>query len=232
VISGDPNQAEVDATVPVIESRLKSLGIKKHGIHWDTSRLSIDIPSVEDVVRIAEMLGSPGHLQFRQVLEVLATGDPGYDTTKVTVVNPANEEAYWALEDQEIVLAKEENGNVFKIKLGPTRLPGDIIESAIAEPDKTDGRWMISFTLTDAAAGKFADLTMELWSQTAPLNQLAIVMDYVIKSYPTVNSAITGGKGQITGRFTEQETKDLAMVLNSGSLPVNLEYPPSIEPIK
>jgi preprotein translocase subunit SecD len=41
-------------------------------------------------------------------------------------------------------------------------------------------------------------------------------------SHPTVQGAITGGSGQITGGFSEQEAKDLATVLNAGALPVDL----------
>src|SRR5439155_17784360 len=41
-------------------------------------------------------------------------------------------------------------------------------------------------------------------------------------SAPTVQSAITGGSGVITGNFSADEAKNLAVVLNSGALPVEL----------
>jgi preprotein translocase subunit SecD len=47
-------------------------------------------------------------------------------------------------------------------------------------------------------------------------------VDHTIISNPVVQSAITAGRGQITGSFTEQDAKDLASILNAGSLPVNL----------
>ena len=52
--------------------------------------------------------------------------------------------------------------------------------------------------------------------------ELAIVLDNRVISAPTVQSAITGGQGVITGNFSADEAKNLAVVLNSGALPVEL----------
>ena len=53
-------------------------------------------------------------------------------------------------------------------------------------------------------------------------NPIAIIVDRVVISSPTVQSAITGGSGEITGGFSEPEAKDLATQLNAGALPVEL----------
>jgi protein-export membrane protein SecD len=50
----------------------------------------------------------------------------------------------------------------------------------------------------------------------------AIVLDGVIMSYPTINEAILGGSGQISGNFTVQDTDNLSIVLRSGALPAKL----------
>jgi preprotein translocase subunit SecD len=68
-----------------------------------------------------------------------------------------------------------------------------------------------------AGSAKFAAATQRLLNK-----QLAIVLDGTIQSAPTVQSAITGGQGVITGNFTEKEAKNLAVVLNSGALPIEL----------
>ncbi|MBQ7771135.1 MAG: protein translocase subunit SecDF [Bacteroidales bacterium] len=49
--------------------------------------------------------------------------------------------------------------------------------------------------------------------------QIAIVLDGMVYSYPTVQSEISGGSSQITGNFTIEEAEDLANVLKSGKLP-------------
>jgi preprotein translocase subunit SecD len=53
--------------------------------------------------------------------------------------------------------------------------------------------------------------------------QVAIVLDGVVKSAPVIQQAEFGGSGVISGSFSEQEAKDLALVLRYGALPVELE---------
>ena len=62
-------------------------------------------------------------------------------------------------------------------------------------------------------------------SETCPTGQLAIVLDSVVKSAPTIQQAVVRGatRSRSRGSFSESEAKDLALVLRYGSLPVNLE---------
>ncbi|MCR4399271.1 MAG: hypothetical protein NUV35_00070, partial [Syntrophomonadaceae bacterium] len=182
-----------------------------------------------DTDRLLEVIGSTAQLQFREVLEEIAPGSENYDTTEVTVADPEDLEAYRALTDQEIVLEKElELGGgekqVVKLRLGPTRLTGDIIESADALADTDYGGFKIVFELTEEATWSFADLTTELQGKN-----LAIVVDYTVESFPLVNMPIIEGKGEITGDFTREEARDLALLLKLGALPVEFEPQPQVE---
>jgi preprotein translocase subunit SecD len=56
-----------------------------------------------------------------------------------------------------------------------------------------------------------------------PAGQLAIVLDRVVESAPAVQQEITDGRAQISGTFSESESKDLALVLRTGALPIELE---------
>ena len=61
-----------------------------------------------------------------------------------------------------------------------------------------------------------------IWARLTKDNigkQVAIVLDGLVYSYPTVNTEITGGSSEITGNFDVQEAEDLANVLKSGKLP-------------
>src|SRR2546423_13320461 len=53
--------------------------------------------------------------------------------------------------------------------------------------------------------------------------QVAIELDGVVKSAPTIQARQFNGRGQITGNFTQREAKDLALVIRYGALPVQLE---------
>ena len=81
---------------------------------------------------------------------------------------------------------------------------------------------MVDFQLDGPGSDAFATATTQAVNQASPQNQIAIAVDEKIISNPVVQSAITQGSGQITGGFSEQEAKDLAAILNAGSLPVNL----------
>jgi preprotein translocase subunit SecD len=131
------------------------------------------------------------------------------------------------LQDEEIVITGEPGApdEQTRYQVGPARLVGGITR-AVAVLDPGDGSacgttsaglWCISFELDGQASSTFGQLTQELANR-----QLAIVLDRRLQSAPTVNQPITNGQGQITGDFTEDEAKDLAVVLKSGSLPVEL----------
>jgi len=49
--------------------------------------------------------------------------------------------------------------------------------------------------------------------------RLAIVLDNIVNSAPVIQDKISGGRAQITGRFTMDEARDLAIVLRAGALP-------------
>jgi preprotein translocase subunit SecD len=113
-----------------------------------------------------------------------------------------------------------------KYKLGPVVITGADLKSATAQyvsastTSTAQPGWRVVFNLNKDGTKKFADATRRLAPQQ---KQLAIILDNVIVSAPSVNEAITSGTGEITGSFSEARAKDLAVVLNSGSLPVNLE---------
>jgi preprotein translocase subunit SecD len=80
----------------------------------------------------------------------------------------------------------------------------------------------VTFELDGDGAERFSDATTQAVGAPPPTDQIAIIVDQVVISSPTVQSAITGGSGEITGGFSEQEAKDLATQLNAGALPVEL----------
>ena len=103
--------------------------------------------------------------------------------------------------------------------LGPTLMTGKAVQSARVTTDDL-GRPKVDFQLTPDGAKKFAAITKRM----APgKKQLAIVLDGKVVSAPTVQSEIAGGRGEITGKFSFEEAKNLALVLNTGALPVKLE---------
>lgn len=99
--------------------------------------------------------------------------------------------------------------------LVPTNLTGADLKSAEVVFDSNTGSPSISLLFTDDGAAKFSEITGRNVGK-----QLPIVLDNQIISSPTVNEQITGSNAQITGKFTIDEAKNLAIELNAGALPV------------
>ncbi|MFE5818627.1 protein translocase subunit SecD [Streptomyces sp. NPDC056479] len=111
-----------------------------------------------------------------------------------------------------------------KFLLGPVDVDGTEIKKAQATFD-TQGAagWQVDMTFNSAGAKKFAATTANLAKQTTPQNEFAIVLDDEVVSHPFVQGAISGGKAQISGSFTQEEAQSLANMLSYGALPLSFE---------
>lgn len=101
--------------------------------------------------------------------------------------------------------------------LVPTDLTGADLVSAEVVFDRNTGKPSISLNFTDEGGAKFERITGE--SVGKPV---AIVLDQEVISSPIVQEKISGGSAQITGNFTLDEAKTLAVQLNAGALPVSV----------
>ena len=118
------------------------------------------------------------------------------------------------------VKAIDEDGKIFELyaikstqRNGRAPLEGDVIVSATDDYDN-NGRPSVSMTMNSDGARRWAQLTKQNIGKP-----IAIALDGYIYSAPNVQNEITGGQSQITGQFTQEDTKDLANVLKSGKMP-------------
>lgn len=143
--------------------------------------------------------------EFADVAAQPISGDPNDPTAAVIVQNIDGTEVY---------------------QLGPAFATGEVFNSD-ATADIIQGGWGVRVTLKRGSGGE------DLWNIGAsqcfsgtgscPTRRMAIVLDGVVQSAPTVNQPSFSGGVDITGNFRESEAKDLARVLKSGALPVRLE---------
>ncbi|MBS1558975.1 MAG: protein translocase subunit SecDF [Bacteroidetes bacterium] len=96
-------------------------------------------------------------------------------------------------------------------------LTGDVITDARSDFDQY-GRPSVSMTMNVTGAQKWAKITAAA-SSKQPQGRIAILLDDYVYTAPTVQGEIPNGNSQITGSFTPEEAKDLALVLKAGSLP-------------
>jgi SecD/SecF fusion protein len=93
---------------------------------------------------------------------------------------------------------------------------GDLVDAQPAFDSRTNEP-IVNFRFNIRGAQRFGQATTENIGRP-----LAIVLDNEVISAPTIQSAITGGSGQISGRFTVQQANDLAVLLRAGALPAKL----------
>ena len=136
---------------------------------------------------------------------------------EVKAVLPANVLFRWS------VKAMDENDQfyqLFALKVtnrdGTPAMSGDVVTNATADfAQQQIGRsqYQVNMTMNAEGAREWARLTKENLKRS-----IAIVLDGMVYSAPTVQTEITGGQSQITGEFTQDEGKDLANVLRSGKM--------------
>ena len=97
---------------------------------------------------------------------------------------------------------------------GKAVLDGGAVTDARVQYGNTGGNPEVSMSMNAEGANTWARMTKENIGK-----QIAIVLDGMVYSYPTVQNEIAGGSSQITGNFTLEEAEDLANVLKSGKLP-------------
>jgi len=152
----------------------------------------------------------------------------GVDTAKVNKylrmpqiaeIFPAEFIPMWSVKPTDYI----KNSNLYELvaikstsRDGQAPLDGGAVTDARVDTDGTKGNGSpyVSMTMNAEGANTWARLTKDNLKR-----QVAIVLDGMVYSYPTVQSEITGGNSQITGNFTMEDCQDLANVLKSGKLP-------------
>ena len=138
----------------------------------------------------------------------------------------ANKTSSSAPTDKPLITCDDQNQ--VKYLLGPVEVRGQDIKDATAglvqsSQGVTTGQWAVNIVFNDAGTKAFSDVTTRLVALKDSQNQFAIVLDGKVISAPTTQAAITDGKPQITGNFTETTSKALADQLKFGALPFSFK---------
>ena len=112
---------------------------------------------------------------------------------------------------------KKQTFELYAIKVternGKAPLEGDVVTDAKDEFNQYS-KPVVTMAMNNDGARRWAQLTKQNIGRA-----IAIVLDNYVYSAPNVNTEITGGRSEISGNFTPEQTKDLANVLKSGKMP-------------
>ena len=195
----------VDQAVKTIRNRIDQFGVSEPDIRkQQDNRIQVQLPGISDTQRAVRLVGQTAHLEFKLVDE---TADP--QQAVGGIVPPGSEAVPYSGDagttERMIVVKKD------------VQLTGEAITDARVSYDNF-GTPYVSFSLNARGARVFERVTGENIGK-----RLAIILDGRVHSAPVIQGKIPGGKGQITGQFTDQEAHDLAIVLRAGALPAPIK---------
>jgi SecD/SecF fusion protein len=193
--------------IEVIRNRIDQFGVLEPVIHLQgNNRILIQLPGVTDRDRAKEIIGRTAHLEFRLVsdnpeLVKAAMDGEGIEGYELKTLDNREGRKETLLVEKDVIMT------------------GDMLIDATTEFSQQGfGQPYVSLELNDVGAKIFAD--------TTGLNigrRLAVVLDGEVYTAPVIRERIPSGRAQISGNFSVQEAKDIALILRAGALPAPVE---------
>ncbi len=185
----------VDQTIEVLRRRVDGTGMREPNIQRQgADRVVVDVPGLQDTAQLKELLGTTAKLEFRLAAE------PG---------TPANER-------DTLPFADATEGSTIDVERR-VMVNGEDLTDAQPGFDSRTQEPIVNFRFNIRGGQRFGEVTSANVGKP-----FAIVLDNKVISAPRILSPITGGSGQISGRFTVQQANNLAVLLRAGALPAKL----------
>lgn len=197
----------VDQSIEVVRNRIDQFGVAEPLIQKQgTDQILVQLPGITDPERAINLIGQTAQLKFYLVDEKVTpeaalSGTLPYDDIvmyqKVTEKSTGK-----VLSSTPYVLKKD------------AVLTGEYLTDAEVRISPQYNEPYVWINFDPAGARLFEEITGANVG-----TRLAIVLDDNVYSAPVLRERISGGEAQITGQFTLEEARDLAIVLRAGSLP-------------
>jgi len=215
-------ETSAEQALETIRNRIDQFGVSEPTIHRQgINEIVVQLPGIKDPKRAIEIIGKTAQLEFKLVDDSAPVA-----AELPAALKPGEEDALLAKfagklpADDEILFEKSVNRETGEVSKRPILLKkqvlmtGDLLTEAKVNIDQRFNEPHVSITFNAAGAKLFEDITAANVKR-----RLAIVLDGNVYSAPVIQERIAGGNAQITGRFSLNEAKDLAIVLRAGALP-------------
>ncbi len=201
----DRKTAAVNQSIEIVRRRIDETGVREPTIQRQGSdRILVQLPGVKEPERIKRLLGKTAKMNFRLV-----------DLS----MSPHQADLGRAPPGSELLEADNESdadGNPVKYLVRKrVMVGGDTLVDA--QPTVQDAQPVVSFRFDAVGGRRFGDTTRRNVGRP-----FAIVLDGKVISAPVIREPILGGAGIISGNFTVQSARDLALLLRAGALPAPL----------
>lgn len=190
--------SSIDSAIEVVRRRVDALGTTEPSIQRQgEDRILLQVPGFDDPDKLKAVVKQAAVLSFHLVVRPANTEEAADGLTEPgTTIYPSKDQysSHYILEDEPLITGAD-------------------LANARQEISPQTSRPVVSFRLNSRGAVRFGDVTAANVGRP-----FAIVLDGEVISAPTIQEAITGGSGQISGNFTVSTADDLAILLRSGSL--------------
>lgn len=195
----------MDQAVKTIRNRIDQFGVAEPDIRrQEGNRIQVQLPGLQDPERAIAVIGKTAHLEFKVVDDNV---DPA--SARQGLLGPGRELS--------VIKSRGPKGAVIEapiVLMKDAVMTGEYITDARATIEQNNNQFSVSLTFNARGAKVFERVTEENIKK-----RLAIVLDGKCYSAPVIQDKIAGGKAQITGNFSQDEARDLAIVLRAGALP-------------
>jgi preprotein translocase subunit SecD len=196
----------IEQSLETIRNRVDQFGITEPEIIPEgEDRIVIQLPGIKDTERAKNLIGKTALLEFKLVDE-----EHSMDEALKGNIPEGDVLVYENRLDRQT----GRRSNVPILLRSKSLLTGESLESAQVKISDRFGEPHVAIKFNAQGAKDFERITGENVKK-----RLAIVLDNVVHSAPVIQERIEGGEAQITGSFTMDEAKDLAIVLRAGALP-------------
>ncbi len=200
-------ESAVDQSLETIRNRIDQFGVSEPVIQRQgATDILVQLPGIQDPDRAKDLIGRTAVLEFKLVRDPVAAP---YTTGDKTL--PAGTQVLYEM--QKNPLGERGRGAALLVE-SRTLMTGDVIVDARVRPGDLPNSRIVSIDMNSRGARLFEEITGENVNR-----QLAIILDDTVYSAPRIQERIPGGRAIITGSFTADEARDLAIVLRTGALP-------------
>src|SRR5574341_585252 len=190
-----------------IRNRVDQFGVAEPTItRQGGDRILIQLPGLQDPARAKALIGKTALLEFKlldertPVEQALAGQLP--DTSEVLYRRDVDKQT------------KAERKVPYVVQKRSLLTGAELTRAEVQADPNSPGNWQVSIEFNATGTRIFGEVTEQNVGKL-----LAIILDGNVYSAPRINERIPGGRAVITGQFTIEEARDLAIVLRAGALP-------------
>jgi preprotein translocase subunit SecD len=216
-------ESTMTQSLETIERRINALGLTEPTIQRRGGRndneILVQLPGEGDPTRAKGVIQAGGQLELRLVEDPRVYSSQSEALAAHGGILPPGTELVRDDPKTRRPTGGIETGESWYVLSRAPVVTGRDLRNAIENRSAANpGMWQVNFVLSPEAARRFGPFTQQNIER-----QMAIVLDHLVSSAPTIKGRIDDN-GEITGNFSQESAHDLALTLRAGALPASIKY--------